>query len=30
MLSATDNDYMSRVGTGTPMGNYLRRYWHPF
>ena len=30
MLSAKDNDYMSRVGPGTPMGNYLRRYWHPF
>ena len=30
MLSATDNEYMSRIGRGTPMGEYLRRYWHPF
>ena len=30
MLSASDNEYMSRVGAGTAMGHYLRRYWHPF
>jgi phenylpropionate dioxygenase-like ring-hydroxylating dioxygenase large terminal subunit len=30
MLSATDNEYLSQIGKGTPMGNYLRRYWHPF
>lgn len=30
MLSAADNEYMSRIGPGTPMGQYLRRYWHPF
>lgn len=29
MLSADDNDYMTRVGKGTPAGELLRRYWHP-
>src|ERR1044071_7238806 len=29
MLSAKDNDYMSRVGPGTPMGAWLRRFWTP-
>jgi 5,5'-dehydrodivanillate O-demethylase oxygenase subunit len=29
MLSAEENDTLSRVGPGTPMGNLLRRYWHP-
>jgi phenylpropionate dioxygenase-like ring-hydroxylating dioxygenase large terminal subunit len=30
MLSIADNEYITRVGKGTPMGDYLRRYWHPF
>ena len=30
MLSATDNELMTRVGAGTPMGNLLREYWIPF
>ena len=29
MLSQTDNDYLSRVGPGTPMGNLMRQYWMP-
>jgi phenylpropionate dioxygenase-like ring-hydroxylating dioxygenase large terminal subunit len=29
MLSAADNDYMCRVGPGTPMGNFIREYWIP-
>src|SRR5712692_2836453 len=29
MLSAEENDKLTRVGTGTPMGNLLRRYWQP-
>ena len=29
MLSQEDNELMTRVGPGTPMGNLLRRYWHP-
>ncbi len=23
------NERLTRVGPGTPMGNLLRRYWHP-
>ena len=30
MLSATDNEYLGQVAKGTPMGEYLRRYWHPY
>ena len=30
MLSATDNELLTRVGAGTPMGNLLREYWIPF
>jgi phenylpropionate dioxygenase-like ring-hydroxylating dioxygenase large terminal subunit len=30
MLSVADNEYITRVGPGTPMGTYLRRYWTPF
>jgi 5,5'-dehydrodivanillate O-demethylase len=30
MLTAEDNARLTRVGPGTPMGNLLRRYWHPF
>ena len=29
MLSEQENERMSHVGPGTPMGNLLRRYWHP-
>ena len=30
MLSAVDNELMTRVGAGTPMGNLMREYWIPF
>ena len=29
MLSVRENELISRVGPGTPMGNVLRRYWMP-
>jgi len=29
MLRADENDLLTRVGPGTPMGNLLRRYWTP-
>jgi len=29
MLSAADNELLTRIGPGTPMGEYLRRYWLP-
>jgi 5,5'-dehydrodivanillate O-demethylase len=29
MLSREENDYLTRIGPGTPAGNFLRRYWHP-
>jgi len=29
MLSTADNELLCRVGAGTPMGEYLRRYWIP-
>ncbi len=29
MLSKEKNDLLTRVGPGTEMGNYLRRYWTP-
>src|SRR5205814_2768881 len=29
MLSKQDNERVTRVGTGTPMGELLRRYWMP-
>jgi len=29
VLSAEDNEILTRVGPGTPMGNVLRRYWIP-
>ena len=29
MLSEAHNRLLTRVGPGTPMGNYLRRYWQP-
>ena len=30
MLSREDNETLTRVGPGTPMGEVLRRYWIPF
>jgi len=30
MLSKSDNEFLTRVGPGTPMGDMLRQYWHPF
>ena len=30
MLSAEDNELLTRVGAGTPMGSLLRQYWIPF
>src|SRR6185436_17685535 len=29
MLSAADNEYLCRVGPGTPMGKVFREYWIP-
>ena len=29
MLSVELNERLTQVGSGTPMGNLLRRYWHP-
>ena len=29
MLSAADNELLTRTGAGTPMGEYFRRYWQP-
>jgi 5,5'-dehydrodivanillate O-demethylase len=29
MLSAEQNELMTRVGPGTPMGEVMRRYWYP-
>jgi 5,5'-dehydrodivanillate O-demethylase oxygenase subunit len=29
MLTEQENERLSRVGPGTPMGELLRRYWHP-
>jgi 5,5'-dehydrodivanillate O-demethylase len=29
MLSVEDNETLTRVGKGTPMGELLRRYWYP-
>lgn len=30
MLSPEDNDLVTRVGRGTPMGDLMRQYWLPF
>ena len=27
MLSTEDNEFMCRVGPGTPMGDLMREYW---
>ena len=29
MLSHADNELLCRVGPATPMGDMMRRYWHP-
>jgi phenylpropionate dioxygenase-like ring-hydroxylating dioxygenase large terminal subunit len=29
MLSADDNELLTRTGSGTPMGTYFRRFWQP-
>jgi 5,5'-dehydrodivanillate O-demethylase len=29
MLTSEQNERLTRVGPGTPMGELLRRYWHP-
>ena len=29
MLTAEENEKLTRVGQGTPMGDLMRRYWHP-
>ena len=29
MLSTDANERLTRVGPGTPMGELMRRYWHP-
>jgi 5,5'-dehydrodivanillate O-demethylase oxygenase subunit len=29
MLTMEENELLTRIGTGTRMGNLLRRYWHP-
>ena len=29
MLSAADNELLTRTGAGTAMGEYFRRYWLP-
>ena len=29
MLTVEENERLTRVGSGTPMGELMRRYWHP-
>jgi len=29
MVSQADNDLLTRIGPGTPMGQVMRRYWMP-
>ena len=29
MATQEENERLTRIGPGTPMGNLLRRYWHP-
>ncbi|HYE92576.1 MAG TPA: Rieske 2Fe-2S domain-containing protein, partial [Terriglobales bacterium] len=29
MLSAADNELLTRTGRGTPMGAFFRRFWQP-
>ena len=30
VLTREENDFLTRVGPGTPAGELLRRYWWPF
>ena len=30
MLTPVDNEFLTRVGPGTPMGTLLRQFWTPF
>ena len=29
MTTQAENERLTQIGPGTPMGNLLRRYWHP-
>ncbi len=29
MLTAEQNELLTRIGPGTPCGNLMRRYWQP-
>ena len=29
MLTKEENQYMTETGPGTPMGDFMRRFWHP-
>src|SRR5713226_2550503 len=29
MVTAEENELLTRIGPGTPMGELMRRYWHP-
>jgi len=29
MITAEENEMLTKVGPGTPAGELLRRYWHP-
>ena len=29
MISKEDNERLTQVSAGTPVGDLLRRYWHP-
>ena len=29
MLTQQENERLTQVGPGTPMGELMRRYWHP-
>ena len=29
MLTAEENERLTQVSAGTPMGELMRRYWHP-
>ena len=29
MLTVEENERITKVGPGTPMGELMRRYWHP-
>jgi len=30
MLSVEENEYLTKIGPGTPMGSLFRMYWTPF